>query len=58
MSGQEKLDTCKHRPDQQIEIFDGCPCRKIKKLVYTCEKRSVVDIQPNVCQDCPLYEQK
>jgi len=58
MSGQEKFDSCKHRPDDQIEIFDGCPCKKIKKLVYKCDKRNIVDLRPEVCEGCDLYEQK
>lgn len=58
MTGEEKLNSCKHRPDTQVEMYDGCPCRKIKKLVHKCDRRNILDIKSDICQDCPLYEQK
>jgi histidinol phosphatase-like enzyme len=58
MSGEEKFNFCKHKPEEQIEIFDGCPCRKKKKLVSQCVLRSIVDIKPEICADCSLFEDK
>jgi histidinol phosphatase-like enzyme len=58
MEEQEKFNFCKHRPDEQIEVFDGCPCRKKKKLVYQCLKRSIVDLKPEMCVGCEVFENK
>lgn len=58
MNGEEKLNSCMHRPDEQIEVFDGCPCRNKKKKVYQCIKRSIVDVKPENCESCELFENK
>jgi hypothetical protein len=58
MTAEEKFNSCKHRPDEQIEIFEGCPCKKKKKLVYQCIKRSIMDVKPEICANCALFENK
>jgi hypothetical protein len=55
MSGEEKFNTCVHRPDEQIEIYKGCPCKKQKIKVYQCLKLSIVNVQPSNCENCELY---
>lgn len=58
MSGEEKFNSCKNKPDEKIEIFEGCPCRKVKKLVDQCLKRSIIDLNPQHCEGCEFYESK
>jgi len=58
MSGEEKLNSCIHKPAEQIEIFEGCPCQNRKKQVYRCVKRSIIDVKAEICQDCELFENK
>lgn len=58
MSGEEKFNSCKHKPDEQIEIFEGCPCKKKKKSVFQCLKKTIIDLKPQHCEGCEFYENK
>jgi len=58
MNAEEKFNSCKHNPDEKMEIFEGCPCKNKKKMVNQCIKRSIVDLQPNHCEGCELFENK
>jgi hypothetical protein len=58
MNGEEKFNSCTHKPNEQIEVFDGCPCQKRKKLVHQCTKRSIIDIKAEICETCDLFENK
>jgi hypothetical protein len=58
MNGEEKFNSCKHKPEEKIEVFDGCPCKKIKKQVDQCLKRSIVDLKAQHCEGCEFYENK
>jgi hypothetical protein len=55
---QKKFDLCKHKPEEMLEVFDGCPCRKKKKLVHQCIKLSIIDLSPQNCAGCSLFESK
>lgn len=58
MTAQEKFDSCRYKPDEKVEIFEGCPCQKKKKLVSQCIIRSIIDVKPENCADCDLFEAK
>lgn len=55
MTAEEKYNTCTHRPDEKIEIFDGCPCQGKKKLVSKCDKLNILGLEPWHCDNCELY---
>ena len=58
MDKQEKFNLCIHRPDEKIEIFEGCPCKKKKKLVSKCTKLNIIDLKPDHCEHCTFFENK
>jgi len=58
MNAEEKFNSCKHRPDEQVEIFIGCPCQKKTKMVFKCIKKSITDVKPEMCEACDLFENK
>jgi hypothetical protein len=57
-TGEEKLNYCKHRSVEPKEVFDGCPCKGIKKLIFTCEKKLIENVLPQNCEGCELFENK
>ena len=56
MEASEKLETCKFVAPNKIEVYDGCPCKKKKKLVSKCLKRNILGLEEKHCQNCDLYE--
>lgn len=58
MNAEEKFNSCIHKPNEKLEVFDGCPCKKKKKQVDQCLKRSIVDLKPAHCENCEFYENK
>lgn len=57
-SGQYKFDTCKHRSlEQETKRVQTCSCGT-KKMVtaYSCIKRGIFPLNPNICSGCALWE--
>ena len=59
MSGEEKLNTCRHR-SLFIEIKEVHKCCDIyeKELGYNCELRNIFPLNKDICVHCGLYETK
>lgn len=58
MDAEEKFNSCLYRPDEQVEVSDGCPCKGKKKLVHTCKKRNIINLKATMCDGCDLFENK
>jgi hypothetical protein len=60
MTGQEKFDSCKHRSKEKEPIdgagISGCgACSKSATEGYFCWKTGIVDVNPEICENCKHY---
>ena len=58
MTGEEKFNTCEHRSTFPKKVFVGCPCKKQTRDIYSCQKKNLAEVKPEICQDCTEYSPK